>query len=169
MADMYAIFFSLILVGISYPALLTAWWLLFPEKVENARVRISEKPKRSFGFGLIYGAIAAVPTVILFTLPSQFTQVLGWIWLVLVLGAASLGAAGIAAEIGLRLNWKNDGNYQSQGAFIRGAGILELASVFPIIGWLLFIPVGTLVSLGGAVPAIFNKKEKEEPKEKAVK
>lgn len=169
MADMYAIFGSLILVGISYPALLTAWWLLFPEKVEIARIRISEKPKKSFGLGLLYGIISAIPTAILFTLPSQFTQVLGWIWLVLVLGAASLGAAGIAAEIGLRLNWKNDGNYQSQGAFIRGAGILELASVFPIIGWLLFIPVGTLVSLGGAVPAIIKKKEKEAPKEKAAK
>jgi len=169
MADMYAIFGSLILIGISYPAMLTAWWLLFPEKVENARIRISEKPKKSFGFGLLYGAIAAIPTAILFTLPSQFTQVLGWIWLVLILGAASLGAAGIAAEIGLRMNWKNDGNFQSLGAFLRGAAILELASAFPIIGWLLFIPVGTLISLGGAGHAIFKKKEKEEPKEKAAK
>jgi len=169
MADMYAIFGSLILIGISYPALLTAWWLLFPEKVEIARIRISEKPKKSFGLGILAGAIAAIPTVILFTLPTQFTQVLGWIWLVLVLGAASLGAAGIAAEIGLRLNWRNDGNFQSLGAFIRGAGILELASAFPIIGWLLFIPVGTLVALGGAVHAIFKKKDKKEPTETATK
>jgi hypothetical protein len=169
MADMYAIFGSLILVGISYPALLTTWWLLFPEKVEKARVRISENPKKSFGFGLLAGIIAAIPAAILFTLPSQFTQVLGWIWLVLVLGAASLGAAGIAAEIGLRLNWRNDGNFQSLGAFIRGAAFLELASAFPIIGWLLIIPIGTLVSLGGAVYAIFKKKDKEEATEKAAK
>ena len=169
MADMYAIFGSLIIVGISYPALLTIWWLLFPEKVEKARVRISEKPKKSFGVGLLAGVIAAIPAAILFTLPSQVTQVLGWIWLVLVLGAASLGAAGIAAEIGLRMNWRNDGNFQSLGAFIRGAATLELASSFPIIGWLLIIPFGTLVSLGGAVNAIFKKKEKEEPKEKAAK
>jgi len=160
MADMYAIFGSLILVGISYPALLTTWWLLFPEKVEIARLRISKKPKKSFGFGLLAGGIAAIPTAILFALPSQFTQVLGWIWLVLVLGAASLGAAGIAAEIGLRLNWRNDGNFQSLGAFLRG---------FPVIGWLLIIPIGTLVALGGAVHAIFKKKDKEEPTETATK
>ena len=169
MADMYAIFGSLILIGISYPAMLTTWWLLFPEKVEKARIRISEKPKKSFGLGLLAGAIAAIPTVVLFALPSQFTQVLGWIWLVLVLGAASLGAAGIAAEIGLRMNWRNDGNFQSLGAFIRGAAILELSSGFPVIGWLLFIPVGTLVALGGAVHAIFKKKDKEESKETATK
>ena len=168
MADMYAIFGSLILVGISYPSMLTAWWLLFPERVETARIRISEKPKRCFGTGILAAAIAAIPAAILFTLPSQFTQVLGWIWLVLILGAASLGAAGIAAEIGLRLNWRNDGEFQSLGAFIRGAAILELASVFPIIGWLLFIPIGTLVGLGGAVPTIIKKK-KEESSEKAAK
>jgi hypothetical protein len=169
MADMYAIFGSLILVGISYPALLTTWWLLFPEKVEKARVRISEKPKKSFGVGLLSGGIAAIPAVILFTLPSQFTQVLGWIWLVLLMAATSLGAAGIAAESGLRMNWRNDGNFQSLGAFIRGAAILELASAFPIIGWLLVIPAGTLISLGGAVHAIFKKKVKEETTEKAAK
>ena len=118
---------------------------------------------------MLAGAIAAIPTAILFSLPSQFTQVLGWIWLVLVFGAASLGAAGIAAEIGLRMNWRNDGNFQSLGAFIRGAAILELASAFPVIGWLLIIPVGTLIGLGGAVPTIFKKKDKEEPTETATK
>lgn len=169
MADMYAIFGSLILVGISYPAMLTAWWLLFPERVEKARIRISEKPKKSFGLGLLFGFIAALPAAILFSLPAQFTQILAWIWLVLVLGTASLGAAGIAAEIGLRLNWKNDGEFQSLGAFIRGAAILELASIFPVIGWLLLIPAGTLIGFGGAVPIVFRKKIKKENQEKAAK
>lgn len=166
MADMYAIGGSLILIGLSYPAMLTAMWLLLPDKVEKARLKISEKPKESFGIGILSGIIAAIPASILFALPSQFTQVLGWIWLVMVVAAASLGAAGIAAEIGLRLNWKNDGQFQSLGAFVRGAAILELASVFPIIGWILFIPVGTLVSLGGAVQAIFKRKEKKEKAQK---
>jgi len=105
MADMYGIFGSLILFGFSYPALLTVWWLLFPEQVERARLKITEKPEKSFGMGLIYALAAAVPAVILFNLPSQFTQILGWIWLVILLGSASLGAAGIAAEIALGINW----------------------------------------------------------------
>jgi len=168
MADMTAIFGILILIGISYPALLTTWWLLFPERVEQARLIISEKPKKSFGVGILAGLIAALPAVILFNLPSQFTQVLGWIWLVLVLGAASLGAASIVAEIGLRLNWKNDGSFQSLDAFLRGALIWELAAVFPIIGWLLVIPVGTLISLGGAVNTIFRKKYPAETKDEAA-
>jgi len=168
MADMYAIFGTLIALGITYPAMLTAWWLLFPEGVERARLRISEKPKKSFGVGLMASVIAAIPTALFFRLPSQVTQVLGWLWLVLVLGAASLGAAGIAAEIGLRLNWKSDGEFSSLGAFLRGALIWELASIFPLIGWLLIIPVGTLISLGGAVNAIFKKKSKKESNQEAA-
>jgi hypothetical protein len=167
MADMYAIFGSLILIGLSYPALLTAWWLLFPEKVESARLQITGRPIKSFGKGLIYGLAAAVPAGILFNLPTQFTQVLGWIWLILVLGSASLGSAGITAELGLRLNWKNDGSFQSLGAFLRGAVIWELASIFPVIGWLLIIPLGTITALGGALPSIFNKKADRDSSQEA--
>ncbi len=158
MADIYAIFGTLIALGITYPALLAAWWLLFPERVENARTHITEKPGRSLGLGLLGGLVAAFPAAILFSLPTQFSKVLAWIWLVLVLGAASLGAAGIAAELGLRLNWKNDGAFLSVGAFLRGALIWELAAAFPVIGWLLVIPLGTLISLGGLAGSLFRKR-----------
>jgi hypothetical protein len=166
MADMYAIFGSLILVGLSYPSLLAIWWLLFPDRVESARLRITDQPKKSFGLGFLYALASAVPAVILFSLPAQFTQILGWIWVVFVLGSASLGAAGIAAEVGLRLNWKNDGAFQSLGAFLRGAVLWELASMFPVIGWLLIIPIGTITALGGAVPFILRKKKPEDKVEK---
>jgi fatty acid desaturase len=156
MADMYAIFGTLIALGITYPGMLTAWWLLFPENVERARQRIAKTPCKSFGFGVAAAILAAIPGVVFFTLPSQFTQVLGWIWLVIVLGLASLGAAGIAAEIGDRLNQRNEVEFTALGAFLRGAVIWELASAFPIIGWLLVIPVGLFISLGGASFAVLR-------------
>lgn len=159
MADIYAIFGVLILIGLSYPALLTVWWLLFPKRVEDSRLRITERPGRSLGLGVLGAAVSAVPAVILFSLPSQFTRVLAWIWLVVVLGAASLGAAGIAAELGLRMNWKNDGAFLSLGAFLRGTLIWELAAAFPLIGWLLIIPVGTLIALGGVIGTTFGKQQ----------
>ena len=166
MADIYAIFGTLVLLGITYPAMLTTWWLLFPEKVEESRLRIIETPRKSFGLGIAFTAAAAIPGVLFFTLPSQFTQVLGWIWLVIVLGVASLGAAGIASDLGLRVNWKNDGSFSSLGAFLRGALIWELASAFPVIGWLLIIPLGTLVSIGAAAPSILGRKPKSETDKK---
>lgn len=158
MADIYAIFGSLILLGLSYPAILATWWLVFPGRVEAVRLRISEHPYRSLGIGFLGALIASIPGGVLFALPSQFSQVLAWIWIVIILGAASIGAAGIAAELGLRLNWKNDGNFLSLGAFLRGALIWELAAIFPLIGWLLIIPLGTMIALGGLLSTFIIKK-----------
>ncbi len=136
--------------------MLTAWWLLFPDQVERARQRITETPRKSFGFGVAAAALAAIPGAVFFALPSQFTRGLGWIWLVIILGIASLGAAGIAAELGSRLNQRNEVDFTALGAFLRGAVIWELASAFPLIGWLLVIPVGLLISLGAAVFAVLR-------------
>ena len=86
--------------------------------------------------------------------------------MVFILGTASIGAAGIAAELGLRINWKNDGAFQSLGAFLRGASIITLASFFPIIGWLLVIPVGTFTSLGGVVSSFRRKKTDQKQNKK---
>jgi hypothetical protein len=158
MTDRLTIFFSLILLGLSYPATLTVWWLLCPERVENVRGKIIENPFRSFGFGILAVVVAAIPTWLLVSIQAQFTQLLGWIWVVVVLAFASLGSASIASELGLRLNWKNDGAFLSLGAFLRGALIWELAAAFPLIGWVLVIPAGTLVSLGGFVQTLFGKK-----------
>ena len=158
MTDRLPLLFSLILLGLSYPATLTAWWLLFPERVENVRGKIIENPGRSFWIGILAALLAAIPAGLLFALQAQFTQLLGWIWLVVVLGFTSLGSASIASELGLRLNWKNDGAFLSLGAFLRGALIWELAAALPLIGWVLVIPVGSLISLGGFVQTLRQKK-----------
>jgi len=162
MTDRLTIIFSLILLGLSYPAALTAWWLLFPERVENARGKIIENPGRSLWIGILAVLVAAIPAWLLFALQAQFTQLLGWIWVVIVLGFASLGSAGIVSELGLRLNWKNDGAFLSFGAFLRGALIWELAAALPLIGWILVIPLGTLISLGGFVQTLRQKKTSPE-------
>lgn len=150
---------GLIVLGLSYLGLLTAGWLLFPERVEQARLKITEKPWRYLWIGLLAALIAALPGAFLFLIPSPLTQTLGGIWVAILLGFASLGSAGIAAELGLRVNWKNDGAHPSLNAFLRGALIWELAAIFPLIGWLLVIPIGTLISFGAMVSTLRRKKE----------
>lgn len=162
MSDKLTIIGSLILLGLSYPAVLTTWWLLFPERVEKARVKITTKPGRYLWIGILAALAAAIPGTFLFLIPVGFSQALGWIWLAIVLGFASMGSAGIAAELGLRVNWKNDGAHLSLGAFLRGALIWELAAVFPLIGWLLVMPLGTLISLGAMVSTLRKEKTPEE-------
>lgn len=162
MSEKLTILGSLIMLGLSYPATLTAWWLLFPERVEKARIKIIEEPRRSFWIGVLVAFGAAIPAIFFFAVQAQLFQVLGWIWVAVVLGIASLGSAGIAAELGLRVNWKNDGAFLSLGAFLRGALIWELAAALPLIGWLLVIPAGTLISLGGFVRSLRKEEDPEE-------
>lgn len=158
MSNSLSAFFGLIVLGLSYPGLLTAAWLLFPERVESAREKIVAKPGKYLGIGALAALIAAIPGAFLFLIPAELTQALAWIWVAFLLGFASLGSAGIAAELGLRVNWKNDGAHLSLGAFLRGALIWELAAIFPVIGWLLVIPLGTLISLGAMVSTLRRKK-----------
>ena len=158
MSDKLTILGSLILLGLSYPAALTVWWLFFPERVEKARVKIVEEPRRSFWIGVLVALGASIPGAFFFLIPAQLFQILGWMWVTVVLGLASLGSAGIASDLGLRVNWKNDGAFLSLGAFLRGALIWELAAALPLIGWLLIIPGGTLISLGGFVRTLRKDK-----------
>jgi hypothetical protein len=150
---------GLIVLGLSYLGLLTAAWLLFPERVEQARVKIIEKPWRYLWIGLLTALIGVIPGAFLILIPSPLTRILGLAWVAVLLGFASLGSAGIAAELGLRVNWKNDGAHPSLNAFLRGALIWELAAIFPLIGWLLVIPLGTLISFGAMVSTLRRKKE----------
>lgn len=146
MADMTALFGSLLIFGITFPCMLTAWWLLFPATVERARQRLDATPWRCFWFGGILTAAAVIPIVILLLLPFGPAQFVGWVLIVLVLFISSLGSAGIAAKMGERLGQKSA--LSPAGAFVRGAIALELAAFFPVIGWFLVFPLLVVTSLG---------------------
>lgn len=148
MADISAIFFILLIIGVSYPALLTAWWLLFPSTVERARVRLDRTPWQSFWLGGVVLAVLVIPTIILLALPFGPAKFLGWILIALTLAFSGLGAAGLAARFGEQVGRLSPTSGLS--AFVRGAVILELASFFPVIGWFIFFPLATVATLGAA-------------------
>ena len=148
MADISTFFFILLIIGIAFPAMLTAWWLLFPNLIARAQTRIAHSLAASFWMGLVVVVALTIPIVILLALPLGPAKALGWILLGLALAVASIGSAGIAAHFGERM--KQTGNdYPPLSAFIRGAVLLELAAFFPVIGWL-FVWIPLLVTACGA-------------------
>jgi hypothetical protein len=100
-----------------------------------------------------------VPSLILFSLPSGVMQGLGWILILLELAFSSLGAAGLAREIGSRLALQSTGSMPAAGSFLRGAVALELAVIFPLVGWLVVFPIATLASFGAAFSALHPHKQ----------
>ncbi len=146
MADISAIFGSLLIFGIAFPGMLTAWWLLFPATVERAQDCLEQTPWRCFWFGGILLAAAIIPILILLILPFSPAKFTGWLLIGLILGISSLGSAGIAAKMGARLTQQTQANPAT--AFIGSAIALELAVVFPIVGWLLVFPLTIVLAIG---------------------
>ena len=73
MADISAIFFMLLIIGIAFPAMLTAWWLLFPALITRAQTRIEKSLASSFWLGLIVVIALIIPIIVLLA-PSVRTR-----------------------------------------------------------------------------------------------
>jgi hypothetical protein len=156
MADVYAVFGTLLALGIVFPGMLTAWWLLFPAVVDRAGSRIASTPWRSLGLGLLCTLALTIPIGVLLALPVGGAKLVGAVLLGLALVFASLGAAGVAAVMGKVWQERSEGKASGGATFVRGAVALELAAAFPLLGWFVVIPITTLVGFGGAAFAALN-------------
>jgi len=154
MADISAIFFILLILGVAFPAVLTAWWLLFPSVIQRAQTRIEKTLSRSFWLGLAIVIALTIPIIILFALPFGPAKFFGWILLTASLAFSSIGSAGIAAHLGNRLTQQS--KLTPLGGFVRGAIILELAGFFPVIGWLFIFPILLITAFGATGFALLN-------------
>lgn len=155
MADISAIFFILLILGVAFPSMLTAWWLLFPNLIQRAQTRVERSLAASFWLGLIVVTALLIPIFILMALPIGPAKSLGWILLGFSLALSSIGSAGIAAHLGERMK-QTGSNYSPLSAFLCGAMILELAAFFPLIGWLfVWIPL-LITSFGATAFALLN-------------
>ena len=60
MSDVYAVFGTLLALGIAFPGLVFTWWLLFPGPAGRAEARLAHTPGRTFSFGLLLTLIVAI-------------------------------------------------------------------------------------------------------------
>jgi hypothetical protein len=162
MGDVFAIFGGMLAIGIALPGLLLAWSLLFPGTVEQAHARLERTPWRCFWIGLAGLLAGGLPLAALVNIPAGPAKLVGWVGLFALLALASLGAAGLAALMGERL--RGVGLIASApGALLRGAVTLELAAVFPLIGWFVVIPITTVCALGAALFALLRRGPRAAP------
>lgn len=154
MADISAIFFILLILGVAFPAMLTAWWLLFPTVVSRAQARVDKTPWGTFGMGFVLLIVIAIPIVVLFALPFGPAKFAGWILLAAALAVSSIGSAGIAAHLGARL--ARQSSLSPLSAFVRGTVILELAAFFPVLGWFFIWPLLIIMAFGASGFAFLN-------------
>jgi hypothetical protein len=159
MADISAIFFILLIIGVAFPAMLTTWWLLFPTLVSRAQARVEKTPWGTFWLGLVLVVAVTIPIIILFALPFGPAKLMGWVLLAASLALSSIGSAGIAAHLGARLIHQS--TLSALSGFVRGSVILELAAFFPVIGWLFIWPLLLIMAFGATGFALLNWQPRE--------
>lgn len=159
MADISAFFFILLILGVAFPAMLTAWWLLFPSIVSRAQARVEKTPWRTFWMGFVIIIAVTTPIIILLALPFGPAKFIGWILIAVSLALSSIGSAGIAAHLGARLT--SQSNLTPLGGFLRGSVILELAAFFPVLGWFFIWPLMLITAFGATGFALLNWKPRE--------
>lgn len=156
MADVYAVFGTLLALGIAFPGLLTGSWLLFPEAVGRSRLRVVSTPYRCFLLGAGSVLVLAIPVTILNAMPLGLAKLAAALLVFGAFGLATLGASAVAVELGDRIRQHAAPSLSGIGAVVRGAVVLELAAVFPMVGWFLIIPGVLLMGFGAGVFALFR-------------
>jgi hypothetical protein len=166
MADISAIFFILLIIGVAFPAMLTAWWLLFPSVVSRAQSRVEQTPWGTFGMGLVLLIVLTIPIVVLLALPFGPAKFAGWILLAAALAVSSIGSAGIAAHLGARLTRQS--SISALSGFVRGSVILELAAFFPVLGWFFIWPLLIIMAFGATGFAFLNWMPREKTQTSSI-
>lgn len=149
MADVLAVFGTLLAMGLTWPGLLLSWRLLLPTQTDRAQQRLTQTPWRCFFGGLFLFTLSIIPILILLNLPWAAAKFIGFVGLFGLLAVASLGSAGLAALMGARMQHLGDESSTLQ-VTLRGAVAMALATAFPLIGWFVFLPLSFMTVLGAA-------------------
>ena len=150
MTDVYIVVFTLIGILLSLPALLVALNLLLPNVTSNAATRLAKTPGRSF----VLGVPVTMAFILFITIASQVPfgpiRATAFLAAIVGMGLGTVGAAGMARMLGERIS-PLSGPASNLKNLIRGSVVYELACLFPIVGWFLFIPLAGVTVMGAAV------------------
>ena len=97
--------------------------------------------------GLAWTIPAAAAGVALLNVPNPLLKFLGATIVLLLILAGMIGSSALAAQIGYGLASPSD-QAQPWRRVLRGGMVLGLTFVFPLIGWLLILPLSLVIGVG---------------------
>ena len=133
-------------VCLSLWVLLIGSALLFESKARAARRIWENEAGRALWVGVILVVTLGLLAIVLLKAPGAF-KLLGWIVLLSLLAVSLLGGSGLALLLGERTAAQAP-HLSPLGALARGAGMMSLAWIFPVLGWFLVAPVSVIIGLG---------------------
>ena len=129
--------------------------LLFPDRVETARLAVSTKTSSTIGMGFL-SLMAGVFAFIVFSLPNPGAKLLGILMLAGYFAIVAIGASGIAKLAAERLRDLKGGQSNLFDSFAKAALYMVMAAMLPVLGWFLFAPLMILFAGGAGLMAVFK-------------
>lgn len=133
--------------------------LLFEEKTRLARRVWETQSGGALGIGLALLLPLGVGGIALLSAPGGL-KLVGWIFLLTLFAISLLGGAGLAQLLGERTGARDE-NISSLTALARGAGMMALAWLFPVLGWFLVAPICLIMGLGAGAKVLWKPGEKK--------
>ncbi|HWP41698.1 MAG TPA: hypothetical protein VNO14_00585 [Blastocatellia bacterium] len=149
MADTMAIFFVVLGFMLAFPGLWLLCRGLWPGRVAASAARCSEGLVKPFLAGLPVTFIFIFAAAALNNLPGVPAKIAALVVLSAYLIHAHAGVAGLATCIGERLKSPSDAERPWRST-LRGAVVLELSYLLPVLGWFIILPFSFIIGAGAA-------------------
>jgi len=146
---------------ISIWASLVGFALVFPHKAEHAKAHLQNSPWASLILGAAVFVLGAIPAIVLLNLHMPIFTLAGWGLMLYLLGMMVIGGSGLALVMGDRMQ-KIDYRCSTYRGLWRSAGLMVLASLVPVFGWVLSMVVW-VASLGAGFQAVFLSGRRRTP------
>lgn len=156
LADTMAIFLTIVGFLICFNAVWLMCKALWGPLVAHSRDVHHDGMIKSFLLGLPLTALVVVMFAALTSNKQGPWGLIGILVMAAYLMFTSIGVAGIADLMGEKLG----NNKQDQPPWretVRGGAVLVLSFLFPILGWLLIMPVALVVGCGATMRAMFRE------------
>jgi hypothetical protein len=149
MADTMAIFFVILGLLLAFPGLWILCRGLWPRAVAKAATICGKGLIKPFLAGLPLTAVTIFAAAVLSNFgPAGKIAAVATVCLYLMI--ANCGVAGLVTVVGERLADPSGiiGSQQPWRATLRGGVVLGLASLLPILGWFVILPVAVIIGCG---------------------
>ncbi len=155
----------ILIMGLCLSALVVVLTALLPQASQRSKIAIVRSPWRAFFIGLANYLFLGGISLVLFSPNSKILGLVGALIIAFLAGVTTIGLTGLAALTGDKLSVLRDQPMSPLKRLVWGAIALELASLFPLVGWFILAPALQMISFGAAVLAWWNRKPEttEEP------
>lgn len=148
--------FAIVLIGAGLAAFTVLCNAMLPDFVRRARDQAAQRTGRVFLIGLVNFVFFGLIALALLTARAMPLRLAGVIVATIVLTFLALGASVNALWVGERLR-PDDASPTRQ--VIAGIVTVELAEMFPFVGWIVVPLLCVSTGLGAVILALFQRKK----------